>query len=60
MQRASAQDIDGGCATIFFGAFRNYGHFVLDTMTSVAAIENPVYYATALQRHCQHFQLLNI
>jgi capsular polysaccharide biosynthesis protein len=67
MQRASAPRIEEGIVTMSWGALHNYGHFVLDAMTSVAAIAQreelrKIPFVTPPLRDWQrqHFQLLNI
>ncbi len=67
MQRASAPRIDEGIVTMSWGALHNYGHFVLDAMTSVAAIAEreefqKIPFVTPPLRDWQRqqYQLLNI
>ncbi|MBB4198745.1 hypothetical protein CCR94_08725 [Rhodoblastus sphagnicola] len=65
--RFTAPRIDEGVVTMPFGALHNYGHFVLDAMTSVAAIveegdfrQVPFVTAPLKGWHRQYFELLNV
>lgn len=45
---------------MFFGPLHSYGHFVVDTMTSVAASKMSFTPPPLGDWLCQHFSLLNI